>query len=191
MQVAMGLILGATVALAGWVTHERRKTFLSDQAIGKARLSVMLPPGWEVVSRTDGDMLMAHAPAVGGGERVLTISMQSAGEAASAQEFLIHSKLLNGAFVGGEKDQTPAGAGHLPVAPIQVAGTPGIVAWVRRPGPAADGSGMTLHNELIACTVLPTHQAIVVRLNFPMEDDTAVNLNLIRAVAAEMSLVGE
>lgn len=195
LQVAMGLILGATVALAGWVTHERRQIFVSDEAARNVHLSVMLPSGWEIINPGEGNMLVAHAAAVGGGQRILAVLMQNADDATSPREFLIHSDILNGTFVGGENSQgkapTPARAGHVPIAPIQVAGMPGIVAWVRRPGPATEGGGTSLHNELIACTVLPTHQAIVLRLNFPPEDDTAVNLNLLREVAADIRVGGE
>ena len=193
MQMTMWAILGATVGLAALVSHEKRRMLRVElgPAMVENDLSVRLPAGWQPSASTgQGSLVVVEAkePAEQSG-RVLTIFRQRTAVLLSPLEYLLQSGLLPPAYLA---PRLSAAGKLVSPDPAQVAEAPGILLGysrrVRRP------DGYLELKELYACAVLPSRQAVIVRLEGvgrPAPADEQLVRQVAESIRIERPLVPE
>ncbi|HSV13975.1 MAG TPA: hypothetical protein VLI90_06920, partial [Tepidisphaeraceae bacterium] len=218
MQVVLWAIFAGTVGLAELVTRERTHTARAElsQARTIDHLTLRLPGKWIVSNGADGSntLLVAHEPASGLGHgegRTLTLSRQRARGASSTQEFLLQSGLLHGALSMGEDADPDGEDGGGPVAPapaeaaamqpLKMGGWPAVMTTVYRPHISPMGFSASLHKQVIAAALLPSHQAVVLTLEsamalqptaeFPDDSAGGEDAVMVRQIAEGMRIDGE
>src|SRR5271170_3082018 len=188
----MWLVLAGAVGLAALVARQRaisQHVDLSNR-IAVDSVTAQLPAGWIVLADGDNLGVIAHEPGDSDQQRALTIRLYPVASGTSSADFLAHSGLFREPVIppngDGSDEEIPALSQEPEL--IEVAGSTGILRKaVRSYPPATPDSDETRREELIAAAVLPTHQAIVLRLYCPPDTDQD-NTALLRRIAAAISL---
>src|SRR5688572_3510330 len=158
MQATMWLVLGATVGLAAFVNHERRRSMRVELGSPTSHgwLVVRLPKTWQqsvLPEREDRVIAVAVEPDEQRLGRTVTITRDRVTRPISPLEFLLTS---NAQMLGLDLQlaQDPKGGKDL-VEPITVGGHPGVlVRGVRASG--RHGGGSLPHKEIYAATIVPS-----------------------------------
>ncbi|HEV2295930.1 MAG TPA: hypothetical protein VGR35_18940 [Tepidisphaeraceae bacterium] len=165
MQGTLWLLLGATVALAALVNHERRRSMRVELGPPTSHgwLTVRLPSTWQQSAAPDvGDRVIARAvePDPQGLGRTVTVTRDRVARPISPLEFLLTS---NSQILGLDllHAQHARGAEDL-VEPITVGGHPGVL--MRGVRGSGRGPGGLPHKEIYGATITPSGHAIVVKL---------------------------
>jgi len=187
MNLTLWLVLAGVVGLAMLVTYEKRRCLRvplsGPQIIG--RLHVSLPANWKIKSTGSlpegGDFVYAEESAPEGEPpRKLSIERRPVGQLVSPMEHLFRAELLS------EKDLSGVGRGERPtVQNILLAGYPGRL--VTQTFPVASQRG-PVKKQLLACAVLPSAQALVIKLEGAGEADAA-DEELVRQMAETVAVM--
>jgi hypothetical protein len=201
MQMSMWVVLGATMALAEWVSRERQAIYSTDlkQPIVVGNFSVKLPAKWMVSNGGDSStVLIAREPGSFGTNRTLTIRQKRVHGASTPQEFLLQSGILSGAVAPGSgddggDDNNDGDGTTFPGHPVHIAGWPGVMVALQRQSAVPYGMGVIARNELIACTILPSHLAVILTLETPQQGPTSLqdNADLLQRIGEQMKISGE
>jgi hypothetical protein len=197
MQATLWLILGCAIGSAELVTRQRLDSIRINltHAFSSGRLHIRVPAGWVLIRSEDESLNLIGPPAGDSDERPdLTANIHQLIQRMSPAEFLASSGLLRGTYVAGDNDDPD---GQSPDSPnsakpagsleeITVAGTPGVMLRVFR----VQRSEMTreVREELIAVGVLRSNLAIVLQMHVPRSPDDDAAEELLRAVAAEITV---
>lgn len=161
----MWVLLGATVGLAAFVNHERRRSMRVELGLATSHgwLTVRLPVTWQQSAATDPDprvIARAVEPDPQDLGRTVTITRQYVAKPISPLEFLLSS---NNQILGLDllRAQHARGGEDL-VEPITVGGHAGVLMrGVRGAGRERDDLP---YKEIYAATIVPSGHAIVVKL---------------------------
>jgi hypothetical protein len=181
MQAALCVVLGGTIALAALVNHQIRlkQQVTLDPPRTYSDLSVRLPANWELTVDDSGSTLILHASEPGPKPygRKLLILRQRTSEFISPMEYLTRLEAWTPRLAVSE--------GNHPMEPIEILGWPGVL--LARPAQAAP-NGTGVQPKLVqACAVLPTREAILIRLEGAEPLDPG-DRQLVRDIAASLAL---
>ncbi len=203
MQATMWLILGATVGLAAFVNHERRRSMRVELGPPATHewIVVRLPRTWQAspspapASGDRGDRIVARAvePDEQGLGRTITITRQAIAEPMSPLAFLLSS---DNQILGLDLLRTQAGDEEKDlIEPITVGGHPGVLMRGVRaaPGVAAERRGVAgglPHKELYAATIVPSGHAVVLKLEGDRPEELS-DVEIIKQLGAAMEINGQ
>ena len=164
MQATLWLVLGATLGVAALVNYERRQagqlTLADPVRLGPLR--VYVPKGWKVAlgdGETPAAVMQAHEPGDGG--RVLTVEYQHARELVSPLQHLADNQFT----LDPLDPAAPADAEPLELQRLEVAGWPGVMIPDYRPGRSPLAPMAQSPRIMVAAAVLPSRDAVIVRLH--------------------------
>jgi hypothetical protein len=190
MQLVVWLMLGATIGLAALVGHMRRNwgaSALSNRPLVIQDLSVRLPAGWRMHSDVHHDARVVAAVAEPGSEetaRIVSVYLETGGEDLSPLEYLVRDfDLQPPAPDGPESDSLVPGIETIAFGPW-----PGVMVSATVPIP---GHGeQTTGKVLLACAVLPSGRAVIVRLEGLGEPEPG-DRELMQQIAQSVRMSGE
>jgi hypothetical protein len=188
LQATLWLVLAAAVGLAALVSRQRLQSQRIDltHRVTLSTLTIMLPANWITVPDVDNLGLIANEPQDSDQQRSLTIRLLPA-TPALAMTLLLQNGLSTDAPDPLQLDSQspPLEQDHNPV---PVAGTTGILQKSLRAytSPASE-TDQVIREELVVIALLPTHQALIIHLTCPPEED-AQNTTLIRRLAAAITI---
>jgi hypothetical protein len=188
LQAILWLVLAGAVGLAALVARQRvqsQQIYLSNR-ITINSLTLQLPAHWIISPDGDNQGVIAHEPQDSDQQRGLMIRFYPANSATSADQFLDLNGLSQESIVPPD-DGTDGQIPPLPQGsePIEIAGSQGVLRRILRSNPTMSQDDVNIREELIAAAILPTHQAIVIRLYCPPDADED-NTALIRRLAASI-----
>jgi hypothetical protein len=190
MQGAMCLIFGATVALAGFVTHLQRSAGNSRLSgiIYVGNVGVRLPKGWDVQPKGAKDtgliLLVATEPDSAGKKgRKITIRKHQLDTLISSEEFLGTGGLLRGTDpFSTDPDENAA-------EPIMIAGYSGVMVCAKRPiGGIPFLRASEERTVWFAASVRPSLLAISLELDRPDDSAPRADPMLLEDIAAAMEM---
>jgi hypothetical protein len=177
MQAFMWIVLCGAIGLAALVDSAVRRanaiTMSSPIAIGP--VNVELPADWRTNPALSG--LGQEADEQGGMGRKLTVTVQHVSRIFSPVEYLDRT------------GQLPQSLDQVEFSPLSIAGFPGIYArWM---GIRFDASGTRVpHGALCFCAVLPSYDAVTIRLDKPGAMQSS-DLRVVQAVLASLQAPGQ
>ncbi len=183
MQATLWLILGCATGLAALVTHHRIGANHVDlaKAFSFGQLKIRLPAEWAVAQGDDDSLHFIGPEDPDFGDRLeLAVLGEQLNQRISPAELLSRSRLLPGTFTGGDDDSPPLRA-------VTLAGSPGVMVKVLRLHRTQEMNQQP-HEELIVAAVLPSDLAIVLQMDCPRPDDDGAAEELIREVAARITV---
>lgn len=183
MQGTLVLVLAGAVGLAALVTFQVRRSMRVELAEARTvgRLSVRLPLKWAVTPGPieKGDAIEADEPPGEQPGRRLRISRQRCDGLIPPLEHLIRAGVLKNDAL---KALTDGRQGYA-LTNLPVAGWPGqMITLLESPRAGV------LHKDIVACTILPASQAIIVRLE-GMGPIDASDRELVRQMCENVSLL--
>lgn len=190
----MWLILGATLGLAALVNHERRRSLRVDLGppMTFSALTVRLPESWDVVSATESDprivVRATEPPEMVGGRaregRVVTVLRARLPAARGPLEHLLIS-ISQTAAVHGPPEWADAIEG------LTIGGWPGLMVELTETEPGPQPSKRAAPRKtFVACAVLPSRHAVVIRLEGGATNDLS-DLEILRQIAAAIEITGQ
>jgi hypothetical protein len=190
LQATLWLILAAAVGVAALVTRQRNQSQYVNlnNPVSIDSITVHLPNKWFAAIDPDSLGVIASERGNSDQQRRLMIRLQPATSGLSPAQFLAAAGFsLETIMPGNDSDEDIPSLSQEPQ-PIQIAGAPGILKRSLRSYPASTpDADETIREEIIACAILPTHQAILIRLYCPPEDDQD-NTTLVQRIAAAITL---
>jgi hypothetical protein len=187
MQATLWLVLAATLGLAAVVNHhKRRQLYIAlGQPIVRGDLTVSLPLNWQALANDPDERVVARAVERGpAGGRLVSISRHPLPSLVSPLEHLIRTTATRGIGLLVSQKNSPTRT-----QPILLGGWPGVMVQADAPMPlgAAPRGEARTRKEIYACTVVPSGQAIVIRLESG-DVAEAADLALVRELAAAVKI---
>ena len=187
MQAVLCGVLAVTVALAALTVHQKRLALrlpLTSDPTHVGRLYAFVPRGWPTISSEEtpaGDTLSLEEllPDGSSGRRLSIQRLRTAGLLSPLEQLLRTPYLRDSELI--HDGASPATPPH--VQRLDVAGWPGVM--VSRT--ITSFGGRRTQRQILACSVLPPAQAVVIRLDDPREPDAA-DEELIRQMAENVSV---
>ena len=184
LQAVLWLVLAAAAGLAALVSRQRLQSEVINLShpVPLTGLTAMLPANWIIVPDADNLGVIATEPQNSDQQRTLIIRLLPPSPPALAAFFL----LQNGLTPDNPDGQIPPVQQESD--PIPIANTTGILKKSLRAytNPTSE-TDQNIREELVVGALLPKHQAIIIRLTCPPEEDTQ-NTTLIRRLAAAISM---
>jgi hypothetical protein len=187
MQAVMWLILAATVGLAALVTNDRRRASrvrLGD-SVEYGTISIALPVKWKARTRAEGNpriVVQANEPELSPRARTLTIFREQASDPLSPLQYLIRNFNVPPPPASETDTRWTAPAAQ------SIGGWPGVI--VNTVAPPAPPNTTPPRVQFLACTVLPSRDVIVVKLEGVGPAD-ASDAEAMRNICEAMRINGE
>ena len=154
MQVALFLVLLATVALANWVSHRPVAAAAQAGPISLGDFKLRLPPDWIVTQKPIAHAIQIDAVEPDETGREISVLYQELTKPLPPMDYLQRSGLVTGSW----REQ-----------PMTVDGNPG--AYIQMMRPFDRGDQRLLIKDLLACVVLPNGQVLTLQLTGPGKMD--------------------
>jgi hypothetical protein len=188
MQAVLVGVLAITLGLAALATHQKRLALrlpLSHPiVVGRLRLAV--PRGWSppaVAEETTGGDIVSVDELLpdGAAARRITIQRNHLAGLVAPLEYLLHTPWLTDADIVSDDARNPS---RPRIQSQDVAGWPGIMIS-RTIGTLG---GRRVQKQVIACSVVPPAQAVVVRLDDAGPTPDVANEELVREIAENLAV---
>lgn len=207
MQGVMWVILGVTVGMAALVNHSRRQALRVELSppMESGNIVFQVPATWKLLQPSaDQDhstrRLVARAvePMAEGEStpgRSITIYRDVVDVPFSPIHYLFERENLAEALRDPSESSGRSSVEMLPFTPIEIAGSPGVMIELLTHSPdLRDGrqvrGGTSIGTELVACTILPSRQALIVKLQAAGES-VASDSQILKQVASAIEMRAE